>query len=87
MNSLRELFLTPRHEDSKARSFFSNMLIIGKYFQPFEHIEHIEHIELFEPHKPHKPLKTHKPHKTHKLRVRVENVQPLPKLLSTLFYI
>jgi hypothetical protein len=45
------------------------MLIIGKYFEPFEHIELIE------------PLKPHKP------RVRVENVQPLPKLLSTLIYI
>jgi hypothetical protein len=47
-------------------------LINGKCLQPFEHIEHIE---LIEPHKPKKPI------------VKVENLQPQPKLLSTLFYI
>jgi hypothetical protein len=47
-------------------------LINGKCLQPFEPFEHIELIE---------PLKLNKP------RVRVENLQPPPKLLSTLFYI
>ena len=57
-------FLGPRrrevlkHEHKDTNFFYkTKLLIIGKYFHPFEHIEPFEQIQPQKPHKPHKPLK------------------------------
>jgi hypothetical protein len=84
-DSLKPFIPQSETEENSCRHRFGNRrqmqhsknkrLINGKRFQPFEPFEHIELIEPLNPLKLNKPI------------VKVENLQPLPNLLSTLIYI